>query len=150
MAAINKRGFFILIARLVLVGVFVMAALPKIQDPVAFASSVAAFRVMDSGLSGWVALLLPWMELIIGLGLLIQPIRLVSGALMGMLLLLFIALHASAWIRGLDISCGCFGAETGGAESDYRWLILRNALLLGATIVVLKQDCRNNGSLNHS
>ena len=146
MGAINQKSLLVLIARLVLVGVFVMAALPKIQDPGAFANSVAAFRIIDSGLSGWVALLLPWLELVIGLGILIPAIRRTSGALIGLLLLLFIVLHTSAWVRGLDISCGCFGAETGEASADYRWLILRNVLLLGAVALVFRQDRRNNHS----
>ena len=55
MAAIINRQLFVLLARLALAGVFVTAALPKIEDPAAFASSVDAFRVIDSGLSGWVA-----------------------------------------------------------------------------------------------
>lgn len=143
MGAISKKSLFVLIARLVLTGAFVMAALPKIQDPIAFATSVSAFRVIDPGLSAWVALLLPWLELVIGLGILLPLIRRVSGLLITLLLLLFIALHASAWMRGLDISCGCFGAETGESTTDYRWLILRNLLLLGAAILVLRQDRRN-------
>jgi uncharacterized membrane protein YphA (DoxX/SURF4 family) len=144
MGAINKKSLFVLIARLVLAGVFVMAALPKIQDPIAFAASVAAFRVINSDLSAWVALFLPWLELILGLGILLPAIRRTSAALIGLLLFIFIVLHTSAWVRGLDISCGCFGSETGEAASDYRWLILRNALLLGATLLVLRQDWRNS------
>ena len=144
MAAITNRHLFVLLARLALAGVFVTAALPKIEDPVAFASSVDAFRVINSGLSGWVALCLPWLELVLGIGILLPVIRRASGALIGLLLLLFIALHLSAWARGLDISCGCFGSETGEATADYRWLILRNLLLLGAVLLVLKQDRRSN------
>jgi len=143
MGAINKKSLFVLIARLVLAGAFVMAALPKIQDPSAFAASVAAFRVIDSDLSAWVALFLPWLELVIGLGILMPAIQRTSGALIGLLLLIFIILHASAWVRGLDISCGCFGAETGEASSDYRWLILRNVLLLGAALLVFRQDSKH-------
>ena len=144
MAAITNNRLFGLLARLALAGVFVTAALPKIADPVAFASSVDAFRVIDSGLSDWVALVLPWLELVLGIGILVPIIRRASGAVIGLLLLLFITLHLSAWVRGLDISCGCFGAETGEANVDYRWLILRNLLLLGAVALVLKQDRRNN------
>ncbi|KRP37508.1 MAG: hypothetical protein ABS34_02545 [Opitutaceae bacterium BACL24 MAG-120322-bin51] len=144
MAAITNRHLFVLLGRLALAAVFVTAALPKIEDPVAFASSVDAFRVINSGLSGWVALCLPWLELVLGIGILLPVIRRASGALIGLLLLLFIALHLSAWARGLDISCGCFGSETGEATADYRWLILRNLLLLGAVLLVLKQDRRNN------
>lgn len=146
MGQISKKSLCVLIARLVVAGTFVMAALPKIQDPTAFATSVTAFRILDTSLSTWVALFLPWLELIIGLGILIPAIRRSSGALIGLLLMLFIALHSSAWMRGLDISCGCFGAETGETTTDYRWLILRNALLLGATLLVILQDRRNHDS----
>ena len=142
MVQINKKSLFLLLARLALAGVFVMAALPKIQDPVVFANAVAAFRVINSDLSGWVALVLPWLELVLGIGILLPAIRRTSGALIGLLLLLFIALHTSAWVRGLDISCGCFGSESGEVATDYRWLILRNALLLSATILVLRQDSK--------
>lgn len=144
MGKINLQFFFVLILRLVLAGVFVMAALSKIQDPATFANSVAAFRVIDPGLSAWVALLLPWLELVIGLGILLPAIQRTSCTLIGLLLLIFIALHTSAWVRGLDISCGCFGTETDEISSDYRWLILRNVLLLGSAILVLKQDGWNN------
>ena len=59
MGAINKKSLFVLIVRLVLAGVFVMAALPKIEDPLSFTNSVAAFQVIDLDLSAWVALFLP-------------------------------------------------------------------------------------------
>ncbi|MDG1241144.1 MAG: MauE/DoxX family redox-associated membrane protein [Opitutae bacterium] len=146
MAAIINKRLLVLLARLALAGVFVTAALPKIEDPAAFGISVAAFRVIDSELSAWVALLLPWLELVIGLGILLPVIRRTSGALIALLLLLFITLHLSAWARGLDISCGCFGAETGEAGADYRWLILRNLLLLGAVTLVHKQDRQSNNT----
>lgn len=149
MGGINT-AFCILLARLLVAGVFVMAALPKIQDPVAFASSVAAFRVIGPELSGWVALLLPWLELVIGVGLVVPAIRRASGGLIGLLLVVFIGLHLSAWARGLDISCGCFGAETGEASGDYRWLILRNAALLVAITLVLKQDIGNKANAANS
>ena len=142
MGQISKQSLFVLIARLVIAGVFLQAALPKIQDPVAFATSVAAFRVIGPELSGWVALFLPWLELVLGIGIVLPAIRRTSAALIGLLLLVFISLHASAWARGLDISCGCFGSETGEATTDYRWLILRNALLLIACIFVLRQDSK--------
>jgi putative oxidoreductase len=150
MAGAINRAFFILLARLVVAGSFVMAALPKIQDPAGFATSVAAFRVLGPELSVWVALLLPWLELVIGIGIVVPAIRRGSASLIALLLITFIGLHASAWARGLDISCGCFGAETGAVSSDYRWLILRNAGLLIVTLLVLKRDLRNKANLGDS
>ena len=75
MGAINKKSLFVLIVRLVLAGVFVMAALPKIEDPLSFTNSVAAFQVIDLDLSAWVALFLPWLELVLGLGILLSLIH---------------------------------------------------------------------------
>jgi len=143
MGTVDYKAFSILIVRLILTGVFVMAALPKIQDPVAFANSVVAFRIIDSGLSSWVALLLPWLELVLGLGMLMPFIRQTSCALIGLLLLIFIGLHISAWVRGLDLSCGCFGTAADAAASDYRWLILRNVLLLGMALLLLTHKHSN-------
>ena len=143
MGAVKQKSLLVLIARLVLAGVFVMAALPKLQDPLTFATSVGDFRVIGPELSAWVALCLPWLELAIGIGILLPQIRRTSGGLIGLLLALFIGLHCSAWARGLDISCGCFGAKTGETGSDYRWLMARNIVLLLAVALVLRQDLRN-------
>ena len=143
MAKINIRAYLLLIARLIISGTFLLAALPKIQDPVAFNASVEGFRVISGGLAIWVALVLPWLELVIGFGLLIPLIRRSSGILISILLIAFIGLHASAWIRGLDISCGCFGENELSKAPNYFWLILRNVALLLATICVVIRDWRN-------
>jgi len=129
-----------LVARLVLAGVFAIAALPKIKDPVAFAASIHGYQVIDGVLVNWVALVLPWLELTVAIGLLVPSIRHASAVCIGGLLVVFIGLHASAWRRGLDISCGCFGT---GAEptTDYSLLILRNVGLLLAVIWIFWRDC---------
>lgn len=141
MEKINYRHLFVLLLRLLLTGVFVLAALPKIKDPVAFAESVSAFQVVGPGVSSWIALTLPWLELIIGIGLLIPQIRTAGSLLIAALLVIFITLHASAWIRGLEISCGCFGTQSALEEStNYLWLIVRNTMLLVACIIVISKD----------
>jgi len=132
-----------LIARLSIAGTFISAALPKIKAPTEFAVSIEGFELIHSPLVHWVALLLPWLELIIGIGLIVPMIRKVSGALIAGLLILFIGLHASAWQRGLDISCGCFGTDA-EPTTNYSLLILRNLLLLAATCFVLFRDLKAN------
>jgi len=141
MGELNPKAYLVLIARLVLSAAFLFAALPKIQDPVAFAASVEGFRVVAGPSALWVALALPWLELVIGVGLLIPQIRRGSALLIVGLLALFIGLHASAWSRGLDISCGCYGQSD--TPANYLWLILRNAALLAAATVVLVRDWSN-------
>ncbi len=134
-----------LVARLIVAGAFVLAALPKISDPQAFAQSVISFQVIDGALARYVAIILPWFELIIGIGLLVPAIRRTSSACISLLLIIFISLHASAWQRGLDISCGCFGT-TAEPTTNYSLLILRNLLLVAATIVVMRRDFKVHSS----
>ncbi|MEM7790883.1 MAG: MauE/DoxX family redox-associated membrane protein [Verrucomicrobiota bacterium] len=128
-----------LIARLVLVGVFVTAALPKIQDPVAFGQSIVAYRLIEGDLVAWTALALPWLELVCALGLLTPWIRKASATWIATLLIVFITLHVSAWARGLDIDCGCFGASDENG-TNYSLSILRNVALLAAVSFLIWLD----------
>ncbi len=58
-----------------------------------------------------VAIYLPWVELAAGCALLLRRCELGALALLGVLAILFLGAMGSAWARGLDISCGCFGKE---------------------------------------
>ena len=144
MAGISPRAsstaYLILIGRLIVSATFILAALPKIQDPAAFATSVEGYRLVTGNLTVWIALALPWLELVAGFGLLIPQIRRGSALVITLLLVAFILLHASAWARGLDISCGCFGADKSNKAPDYLWLILRNICLLVACTCVMIRD----------
>ena len=132
----------VLLVRLVLVAAFLLAAIPKIQDPVAFAISAESYRVLTGQAVLWVALVLPWLELVIGFGLLIPKMRRASSLLIMLLLFIFVGLHASAWIRGLDINCGCYAIES--VSSNYFLLISRNCALIIAAIFVFNRDWRNH------
>lgn len=144
MAGVNPRirsmAYLILIGRLIVSAAFILAALPKIQDPAAFTTSVEGYRVVTDDIAVWIALVLPWLELVTGFGLLIPQIRRGSALVITLLLIAFITLHASAWARGLDINCGCFNAHESEKTPDYLWLILRNIGLLTACIFVLIRD----------
>lgn len=132
----------VLLVRLVLVAAFLLAAIPKIQDPVAFAISVESYRILTGQAVLWVALVLPWLELVIGFGLLIPKMRRASSLLIMLLLFIFVGLHTSAWIRGLDIDCGCYAIES--VSSNYFLLISRNCALMIAAIFVFNRDWRTH------
>lgn len=97
--------------RLVLGLTFAVAAGLKIFDPAAFATDIGHFHLLPHPLVLGTAVYLPWLELICGFAVLCrwreQGAQLLLAGLCGVF---FIAL-ASAWFRGLDISCGCFGAS---------------------------------------
>ena len=144
MAGISPRApttaYLILIGRLIVSATFILAALPKIQDPAAFATSVEGYRVVTGNLTVWIALALPWLELVAGFGLLIPQIRRGSALVITLLLIAFIVLHVSAWARGLDINCGCFSADNSNKAPDYLWLIFRNIFLLTTCTWVMIRD----------
>ena len=144
MAGISPRApstaYLILIGRLIVSAVFILAALPKIQDPASFTTSVEGYRVVTGDFAAWIALALPWLELVAGFGLLIPQIRRGSALVIALLLIAFIVLHASAWARGLDVNCGCFSAHESGKAPDYHWLILRNICLLATCTCVMIRD----------
>lgn len=141
MGRISSKALLLLIGRLVLAWVFIWAAIPKLQDPVAFSVSIEGYRVVSGSMALWAAIILPWLELVVALGLITPWLRQASASTMVVLLALFITLHASAWIRGLDISCGCFGESTD--SMGYHWLILRNLVLLLISIFILRAPRRN-------
>jgi len=101
--------------RIALGVIFIYAALLKIADPVAFAGSVAAYKMLPYFANYLVAAVLPFVELVCGL-LLVCGYRVKSGALIiGVMNLVFMVALASAIVRGLDIDCGCF--KQGGAKT---------------------------------
>jgi len=138
MVRVNASGLFALLAQLVLAWVFIRAGLPKVEEPAAFAVAIDGFRIVSGRVTLWLALSLPWLEIVIGIASLTPWLRRASHWTMAFLLLVFMGLHTSAWARGLDISCGCFG-ETADSP-DYHWLILRNLGLFLLAIFILRLD----------
>lgn len=127
------------IGRLLLGGIFAYAAARKIMDPSAFAADIAHFRLLPHPLTLALGLYLPWLELICGAGVIVR--RFESGALLLITLMcvLFCLALTSAWFRGLDINCGCFGHAT--ASSPLPWAIARS-LVLGLIAFVLLRSNR--------
>ncbi|TYO98984.1 methylamine utilization protein MauE [Geothermobacter ehrlichii] len=112
--------------RLVLGAVFLYAGVSKGLDVTGFAGDIAAYRILPYLGNYLLAATLPYIEIIAG-ALLLANRRVRPAALLcGLLTLVFIAALLSAWVRGLDISCGCFepGAQTGIGEALLRDLAL--------------------------
>ena len=102
--------------RLILAGVFLYAAFPKLLNPLAFAKAIDNYRIVipiiGKGYIFLVAGFLPAVELVTGLGFLWKRAKHGSAVIAGILLIFFIFLLSQAVARGLNIDCGCFGAGT--------------------------------------
>jgi uncharacterized membrane protein YphA (DoxX/SURF4 family) len=106
----------------VLAAIFLAAALGKIGNPKEFSDSVAAYRILPIAWINIVAIILPWVELVIGLAL-ISGTQTRQAALLSILLnTVFMIAAASAMSRGLDIECGCFTLSK--AHSNVGWMLL--------------------------
>jgi len=127
-------GHFFLIIRLLLGAMWVWASLDKIQNPAQFARDVANYHVMPFGLENLSAIVVPWLELLIGIGLIIGVM--VDGAAIVSLslMLLFIVLISQAILRGFNIECGC-GLKEGQLVGWEK--ILENIVFLGGSYLVL-------------
>jgi putative oxidoreductase len=93
--------------------IFVYAAIPKILEAGDFARDIRNYRILPVWSYNLVALWLPWIELLGGLGL-VSGIWKKGGAMVLLVMLVvFTAAVISAVVRGLDIDCGCFGHTAG-------------------------------------
>ncbi len=118
--------------RVVLGGVFIVAAVSKMPDPGAELRAVRAYRLVPESLVPTVAFGLPAVELVIGLALIAGLFLRFAALASGLLLVVFIGGVASAWARGLSIDCGCFGGggQVAPGQTQYVQELVRDALLL--------------------
>ncbi|MCD6327028.1 DoxX family membrane protein [bacterium] len=109
--------------------VFVYACLDKIVHPDKFAIMVDNYKIVPFVFINLFAVILPWIELVIGLCLILGPFSDAASAVTGSLLVVFIVASAAALFRGLDIACGCF-TTTGEGERAGLDVIIRNTFLI--------------------
>ena len=68
----NKiNPYLILLIRCLLGLVFVYASYDKILDPGKFARDIANYHIVPFGLENSIAIILPWLELLIGAGIIL-------------------------------------------------------------------------------
>jgi uncharacterized membrane protein YphA (DoxX/SURF4 family) len=132
----QKSYFFWRILDFVLAAVFIFAGLSKIFDldqllaavlhfrfgdalvhfrqlspaaPVEFASGIDNFKLVPWPVSVALAYYLPWLEIFCALGLLFRFLYRGALTLLIALMAVFTFAITAAKLRGLDITCGCFG-----------------------------------------
>jgi uncharacterized membrane protein YphA (DoxX/SURF4 family) len=115
--------------------VFVAAAIPKILDPPAFAHMIYNYRLLPGGLINGLALVMPWIELSVGLALVLGVWKREAALVAGALLVVFLVAIGWNLVRGHAIDCGCFDVRSAGKSreellTDMRWVLLRDGGLL--------------------
>ncbi len=109
---------------------FVYSALAKISDPGDFAYSVSRYMVLPDFAIGLFSLTMPMLELLAGLSMLFTRWLRESSLLVTGMLAMFIVALVQALVRGLEISCGCFGVPSVGGREEIVMALVRDVVLI--------------------
>lgn len=120
------------VARVVVGAVWIVAGLLKLPDPAASVRAVRAYDLLPEAIVPTVGHLLPVLEVVVGVCLVLGVLTRGAAVLSSVLFVAFIVGIASAWARGLQIECGCFGGggASANASDEYPWEIARDIGLL--------------------
>lgn len=110
------KNTLILILRIFLGAVFIVAGAGKILNPTEFAHDIDNYRILPYILVTLMAVILPWVEFIVGLLLVFGRFLYSSSFIVMGLNLVFIIAISVAMARGLDIDCGCFSLKAGASK----------------------------------
>jgi uncharacterized membrane protein YphA (DoxX/SURF4 family) len=131
MANEKKHRLLILyhIARFLLGGIFIYASYDKILNPGAFAKIVFNYQILPNNLVNLIAIILPWLEVIVGFCLIIGWWIPGAVVIVNLLMIVFISALTFNLSRGLDVHCGCFSIDV--SETAAIWLsFLRDIFFL--------------------
>ena len=125
-----------LLARLILGAVLLLAGALKVPNLPKSAMAVRAYEMLPIPIANFLGYTLPWIEIGLGLLLIVGVTVKISGALGALTMLAFIIAIAQAWARGLSIDCGCFGGGGTIDPEDTKYLseIIRDIGLMGLGI----------------
>jgi uncharacterized membrane protein YphA (DoxX/SURF4 family) len=90
-------------------GVFIYAGALKAFDPVQFASDIDNYKILPWPVCVALAFYLPWLEILCALALVLRWCYRGALSILTPLILVFTLATIAAKLRGLDITCGCFG-----------------------------------------
>lgn len=91
--------------------VFLISGVPHWGNSYFFLGSVYAYKLVDPGIGQMIAMGMPLIQLVLAICFLTRTF--LDAAHLGTLFLFlcFATVQSQAYLRGLDISCGCFGPD---------------------------------------
>lgn len=88
--------------------ILLVAAYPKVRHPLSFRIALESYWIFPAASLSALQVLVPSLEIVLGIGLLLKPTRL-SILLSAGLFAGFAIVLGIAWARGDYLICGCFG-----------------------------------------
>lgn len=136
-----------IVLRWVLGAIFIYAGFIKLLDPKAFAKVIAQYDIVPQILLPPVAVGLPALELLAGMGLILM----IRGSLSVIfsLLLLFVLVLGYGLLNNLNVDCGCFSEEEIKGFSSLRIAFYRDLIMMAAaSYIYAYRKLLQQGKLN--
>ncbi len=93
----------------IIAAIFIYAGVLKALDPVQFAHDIDHYKILPWTVGVALAFYLPWLEIFCGLVLIFRLFYRGALSILTALVVIFLVATIAAKLRGLDITCGCFG-----------------------------------------
>jgi uncharacterized membrane protein YphA (DoxX/SURF4 family) len=141
-----------LLARLILGGVLFAAGLLKYQHLDKSQMAVRAYELLPISVANFLGITLPFLEIAVGLLLVVGAATRIAATIGGLLMLIFIIGISQAWARGLSIDCGCFGGggQVAPGATNYLPEILRDTALALIAIYLFRYPQSKFGLDRHT
>jgi putative oxidoreductase len=81
----------------------------RLANPMSFANDIDNYKILPWIVGVGLAFYLPWLEMFCGLALILRRLYLGGLSILTALVSVFLLATVAARVRGLDITCGCFG-----------------------------------------
>lgn len=134
----QSKGFQI-VCRLILGCVFIYASIDKIAFPNEFAKIVQNYNVLPEFSLKIVAYLLPWVELILGIFLIVGLFVKVSAVTLSSLMVTFMLVMGIKSLSGPIEDCGCFPKSSIISSSNVIFLLIRDVLFISLGVILILQ-----------
>ena len=132
----NIKSTIAIIIRVILGFLFLYASLDKIIYPSKFAEVIYNYRLLPVELVNICAILVPWIEVFIGIMLLIGIWVDASAFMLSSITFVFTFMIISAIFRGLNIECGCFSLDAEGSLVSWKRVIEDIFILIGGLYLI--------------
>jgi putative oxidoreductase len=139
---ILDNDFLTLASRLIIGAVFIYASVYKIIDPGLFARAIWYYHLVPGMLINLMALILPWLELLVGLALVFGFLYRGAVVWVNIMMVVFIVALTATIVMGIDIDCGCFKASQSATEPAWNSLLFDIALLVFTLQLFLSRSKR--------
>ena len=129
------KSFVWRILDFIIAALFIYAGVLKALDPVQLAHDIDHYKILPWAVGAGLAFYLPWLEIFCGLALIFRLFYRGALSILTALVVVFLVATIAAKVRGLDITCGCFG------HASQNWSFPMHLALDLAILVALAALC---------